>query len=50
MKLLLNIDVHAPHVLRANVQPKNLDDFYTTFDVREGDGMYLAPAKRVNIW
>lgn len=50
MKLLLNIDVHAPHVLRANVQPKNLDDFYTTFDVHEGDGMYLTPDKRVNIW
>lgn len=50
MKLLLNIDVHAPNVLRANVQPKNLDDFYTTFDIHAGDGMYLAPEKRVNIW
>ena len=49
-KLLLSIDVHAPHVLRANVQPKNLADFYTTFEITSDDKMYLAPEKRVNIW
>ena len=49
-KLLLSIDVHAPNKLRANVQAQNQDDFYTTFNVHEGDGMYLAPDKRVNIW
>ncbi|WP_174713985.1 M13-type metalloendopeptidase [Ligilactobacillus salitolerans] len=49
-KLLLSIDVHAPHVLRANVQPKNLADFYTAFDIQPGDGMYLPEDQRVNIW
>ena len=49
-KLLLAIDVHAPHVLRANMQPKNLADFYTTFNIQPGDKMWLAPADRVNIW
>ena len=49
-KLLLAIDVHAPHVLRANIQPRNLDDFYQVFDVKPGDGMYLAPDKRIAIW
>ncbi|KRN28942.1 endopeptidase PepO [Lactobacillus selangorensis] len=49
-ELLLAIDVHAPAKLRANVQVKNLDDFYTTFDVQPGDGMYMAPEKRVHIW
>ncbi|KRM93263.1 M13 family peptidase [Lentilactobacillus senioris DSM 24302 = JCM 17472] len=49
-QLLLNIDVHAPAELRANVQVKNLADFYTTFNVTETDGMYLAPEKRVTIW
>ena len=49
-KLLLSIDVHSPNELRANVQPKNLTDFYTTFDVKPGDGMYLPEEKRVNIW
>jgi len=49
-KLLLAIDVHAPNVLRANVQPKNLQDFYDVFDVHEGDGMWLEPEKRIHIW
>ncbi|RXI79098.1 M13 family metallopeptidase [Levilactobacillus suantsaii] len=50
MQLLLSIDVHAPAKLRADVQVKNLDDFYTTFNVQPGDGMYLKPADRVKIW
>lgn len=50
MQLLLSIDVHAPAKLRANVQPKNLDDFYTTFDITPEDPMYLAPEQRVKIW
>lgn len=50
MQLLLSIDVHAPAKLRANVQPKNLDDFYTTFDITPEDPMYLAPDQRVKIW
>ena len=49
-QLLLNIDVHAPAELRANVQVKNLDDFYSTFEVKPGDGMYLKPEDRVKIW
>ncbi|KRN25476.1 M13 family metallopeptidase [Lacticaseibacillus camelliae] len=49
-KFILSIDVHAPNKLRANVQPQNLDEFYTTFDVKPGDGMYTAPEKRVHIW
>ncbi len=49
-KLLLSIDVHSPNELRANVQPKNLTDFYTAFDIKPGDGMYLPKDERVNIW
>ncbi|KRL01662.1 oligoendopeptidase O [Liquorilactobacillus capillatus DSM 19910] len=49
-KLLLAIDVHAPHELRANIQPQNLTAFYTTFDIKPQDGMYLEPSKRINIW
>lgn len=48
--LLLNIDVHAPAYLRAQIQVKNLDDFYKTFNVTESDQMYLAPEKRIGIW
>lgn len=49
-KLLLSIDVHSPNELRANVQPKNLIDFYAAFDIQPGDGMYLPEEQRVNIW
>ncbi|WP_367369607.1 M13 family metallopeptidase [Pediococcus parvulus] len=49
-QLLLSIDVHAPAKLRANVQVKNFDEFYQTFNVQQGDGMYLDPEKRVQIW
>lgn len=49
-QLLLAIDVHAPAKLRGNIQLQNIDDFYTTYDINEQDGMYLAPEKRVHIW
>ncbi len=48
--LLLSLDVHAPNKLRANIQLQNMDDFYTVFDIAEGDGMYRAPEDRVIIW
>ena len=49
-QLLLSIDVHAPQKLRANVQVKNLADFYEAFNIQSDDPMYLAPEKRVTIW
>lgn len=50
LSMIIKVDVHAPGELRANIQPKNLDDFYTTFGITEKDEMYLEPEKRVNIW
>ena len=47
---VIKVDVHAPGELRANIQPRNLDDFYKTFNVEENDKMYLEKKKRVNIW
>ncbi|WP_251713521.1 M13-type metalloendopeptidase [Lactococcus ileimucosae] len=49
-QMLLSMDVHAPAKLRANIPPTNLEEFYQTFDVKEGDRMYRAPDKRVKIW
>ena len=49
-RYLLKIDVHAPHYWRANIQPRNFQEWYDAFDVKPGDGMYLAPEKRVSIW
>ena len=34
---------HAPAKLRVNVQVPNFDDFFTTYDVKEGDGMWRSP-------
>ncbi len=50
LQLLLTTDVHAPGKLRTNVQLPNFDEFFETFDVQEGDGMWRAPQDRVVIW
>jgi len=48
--LLLQVDVHGPSYLRANIPPRNFPEWYATFHVKKSDGMYLAPSKRVVIW
>ena len=49
-QLLLSVDVHGPCILRANMPPRNFDEWYKTFDVTENDQMYIAPEKRIVIW
>ena len=48
--LLLQVDVHGPNYLRANMPPRNFPESYETFNLKKTDGMYLAPSKRVVIW
>ena len=48
--LLLQVDVHGPNILRANMPPRNFPEWYEAFKVKKTDGMYLAPSKRVVIW
>lgn len=48
--LLLVADMHAPNKLRANMQLQNIDAFFATFGISEGDGMYRAPGERIAIW
>ena len=43
-------DPHSPAMYRVNGVVRNHDAWYTAFDVREGDALYLAPEKRVKIW
>jgi len=50
LKMKLSVDVHGPNVLRANIPPRNFNEWYTTFGVKESDGMYIAPEKRIVIW
>ncbi|PIW61489.1 M13 family metallopeptidase [Shewanella sp. CG12_big_fil_rev_8_21_14_0_65_47_15] len=42
-------DGHAPGMYRA-LTVRNLDAWYTAFDVKPGDKLYLAPEDRVKIW
>ena len=48
--LLLQVDVHGPSYLRANMPPRNFPEWYATYGVKKTDGMYLAPSKRIVIW
>ncbi len=47
---LIKTDPHSPGEYRANGTLRNQAPFYPAFDVKPGDGMYLAPEKRVVIW
>ncbi len=46
----LKTDPHSPGMYRANGPLRNLDGWYRAFEVKQGDAMYLAPEKRVQIW
>ncbi|MES0874953.1 M13 family metallopeptidase [Sinimarinibacterium thermocellulolyticum] len=46
----LKSDPHAPSEFRVNGVVRNMPDWYTAFDVKEGDKLYLAPEQRVKIW
>ena len=50
LQLLLNLDVHGPSILRANIPPRNFQEWYDTFKVKKTDKMYIAPSKRIVIW
>lgn len=43
-------DPHSPSEYRTNGPVRNIDAWYTLFNVRPGDALYLAPAERVRIW
>ena len=43
-------EVHSLGKWRVNAALRNIEDFYTAFDIKEGDEMYLAPEERINIW
>lgn len=41
---------HAPEMYRANGPLRNVSEFYSTFDVKQGDQMFLSPEARAKIW
>ena len=46
----IKTDPHSPGEYRTNGIVRNFDAWYTAFDVKPGDALYLAPEKRVKIW
>ncbi len=42
-------DEHSPGEYRADTV-RNLDSWYSAFEVKPGEQLYLAPAERVRIW
>ncbi|CAN7433020.1 peptidase M13 [Microbacterium sp. LjRoot45] len=47
---LLTIDPHSPNEFRCNQIVRNVDEFYTAFDVTESDALWLDADRRVTIW
>ena len=47
---LTQMDVHSLGRNRVNVALPQVTEFIEAFDIKEGDGMWLAPEKRVVLW
>ncbi len=43
-------DYHSLDSIRINALFPNFDEFYETYGITEGDGMWVAPEDRVSIW
>ena len=50
IKNQVKTDPHSPGMYRGYVPLLNLETFHQAFGIKPGDGMYLAPEKRVKIW
>ncbi|MGH6952128.1 MAG: M13 family metallopeptidase, partial [Vitreimonas sp.] len=43
-------DPHSPAIYRCNGTVRNMDAWYSAFDVQPGEALFLPPADRVTIW
>ncbi|WP_232540594.1 M13-type metalloendopeptidase [Lysinibacillus fusiformis] len=48
--MLSKNDVHSANKVRVNRTIVNFQEFYDTYGIKPGDGMYIAPEDRVSIW
>ncbi len=46
----IKVDPHSPPSVRGVAPLKNQNAFFDAFNMKDGDRMFLAPAKRVRIW
>ncbi|MEY8021516.1 M13 family metallopeptidase [Muriicola sp. SD30] len=50
IRVQINTDPHSPADFRVNGVVRNVPEFYSAFNIQEGDSLYLAPENRVKIW
>lgn len=50
LRTRVNTDPHSPEMFRINGPASNFDPFYSAFQVKEGDKMYIKPEERARIW
>ena len=50
LALGVKTDVHAPNFYRVNGPVVNIDEFYTAFNIKPNDKMYVPDSLRVKIW
>lgn len=43
-------DIHSPNNLRCNRVLANFQKFVDAYNIKPGDGMYVAPEERIKIW
>jgi putative endopeptidase len=50
LRNLVMSNPHSPGLFRVQGVVRNMDEWYSAFDVKPEDKMYLPPEKRVKIW
>ena len=50
VKYLLTVDVHSPNMARVNAALPQIDAWYTAFNVKKGDKMFIPKKQRAHIW
>ncbi len=50
LRTMVMSNPHSPPRFRVNGPVRNIDAWYTAFDVKAGDALYLPPEDRVRIW
>ena len=43
-------DPHPFEFIRVNYTMMQFDEFYETYGIKPGDGMYMDPSERILIW
>ncbi len=46
----IKTDPHSPGMYRTNAPVSNIDEWYTAFNVKKGDKMFVPKDERIHIW